>query len=470
MFRVSESTLLMPWCRTAGAVIAGLLLALSWSQLGPPDAIGGRDHLVKDGVPVTLLLPENSGASDGRYPGVVVAHGFAGSRRMMLGYGYSLASAGYAVALPDFSGHGANGTILSRSRDTVSSPLQHDIDAALGVLRERPEVDPRRIAVLGHSMGSGAAMAAAIAAPDTYGAVVAVSPTDAPVTEALPRDLLLQAGAWEPRFLANARRLLAAAGGRSTTGNRRSLEVIPNVEHITIVYSQRSQRSAVEWIGESLGNSRQSGYADRRLLWYGLFTVAVVMFMVLLSPILRRLAPERPDRGAGGLPALRGSRGVPLMMLTPVLAGALTGGGATLAANLNDGALPAVLGLSVGGFVGLWALIMGALWLAMGVRPALPRPKSLLLGLVSFAVLWLTLGLAGQQVLFQWILVPYRLARWPLLSLWVLPWLLAAGYLHVSATRIQRLGIYLGQTVAIVAVLALHGDRKSTRLNSSHYS
>nr|WP_242042601.1 alpha/beta fold hydrolase [Leptolyngbya sp. FACHB-541] len=100
----------------------------------------------------------------------MVAHGFAGSKQLMLGYGHVLAHAGYAVMLWDFDGHGANGTRLQRYE------LQQNLDVALQALLEQPQVDPSRLALLGHSMGSGIVMNAGIRERDRFAATVAVSP------------------------------------------------------------------------------------------------------------------------------------------------------------------------------------------------------------------------------------------------------------------------------------------------------
>ena len=113
-------------------------------------------HLSRDGVPMLYLAPVGAHAAHS-VPGVLVAHGFAGSRQLMLGYGYTLAHAGYAVLLWDFAGHGANPQPLA------PDSLQVAVDAAYDVMIEQPEVDPSRLALLGHSMGSGAVMSAAFA-------------------------------------------------------------------------------------------------------------------------------------------------------------------------------------------------------------------------------------------------------------------------------------------------------------------
>ena len=140
-------------------IIALILIVLSWWQVtAAPHGLIVR-QLSRDGVPMLYLAPAGAHAAHS-VPAVLVAHGFAGSRQLMLGYGYTLAHAGYAVILWDFAGHGENSQPLAPDR------LQAAVDAAYGVLIEQPEVDPGRLAVLGHSMGSGAVMTAAIHNPE----------------------------------------------------------------------------------------------------------------------------------------------------------------------------------------------------------------------------------------------------------------------------------------------------------------
>ncbi|HEY9845612.1 MAG TPA: alpha/beta fold hydrolase, partial [Candidatus Caenarcaniphilales bacterium] len=160
--------------------------------------------LQREGVPLLYITPENHGQ---KIPGVLVAHGFAGSKQLMLGYAHVLAHGGYAVMLWDFDGHGANSTPLK------SSALQRNLEVAASALLEQPEVDPARLALVGHSMGSGAVMSTSIHHRDRFAATVAISPTDAAVTPQAPRNLMLQAGSAEGRFVANAQRLLRAAAG-----------------------------------------------------------------------------------------------------------------------------------------------------------------------------------------------------------------------------------------------------------------
>ena len=244
-------------------------------------------HITRDGVPMVYLAP----AAAQRAPGVLVAHGFAGSKQLMLAYGYTLAHAGYAVLLWDFDGHGANGNALA------GDSLQNDLDRAYAVLIEQPEVDPARLALLGHSMGSGAVMAAGIRNPDRYTATIAISPTGADVSPAAPRNLLLQAGGWEGNFVANARRLLAAAGGAGddfANGRARRLIVVPNAEHISILFRSESGRAALDWLSRAFGEARDTPYVDRRIIWYAVSLLGWLLALAAAAPRLRPALPERP--------------------------------------------------------------------------------------------------------------------------------------------------------------------------------
>ncbi len=240
-------------------VLAILLIVSSW--LGIAVARSGlavRTMQGAAGIPLLFLAPQGAKA----LPGVLVAHGFAGSKQLMLGYGHVLARAGYAVMLWDFDGHGANGTRLQW--DT----LQPNLDVALQALLDQPEVDRGRLALLGHSMGSGIVMTASARSPDRFAATVAVSPTGANVTPQAPRNLQLQAGGGEGQFIANAERLLAQAGGENAslaTGQGRELVVVPGVEHITILFSDGSHQAARRWLDATFGETNTSQYVDRRM-------------------------------------------------------------------------------------------------------------------------------------------------------------------------------------------------------------
>jgi fermentation-respiration switch protein FrsA (DUF1100 family) len=68
-----------------------------------------------------------------------------------------LAQRGYFVLLFDFRAHGESGG----SRTSLGYHEQEDVLAALGFLKTRAEIDPKRIGIYGFSMGGSAAILAA---------------------------------------------------------------------------------------------------------------------------------------------------------------------------------------------------------------------------------------------------------------------------------------------------------------------
>jgi alpha-beta hydrolase superfamily lysophospholipase len=153
--------------KTLGIALALILIAISWLGL-----TNLRTNLVvrsisQQDVPMLFMAPQGVQ----HRPGVLIAHGFAGSKQLMLGYGYTLAHNGYGVLLLDFAGHGANAAPLDKIK------LRQNLDVALSVLRAQPEIDPAKIGLMGHSMGSRAVMLAGIEQPNAISAVVAISPT-----------------------------------------------------------------------------------------------------------------------------------------------------------------------------------------------------------------------------------------------------------------------------------------------------
>ncbi len=420
-------------------VFAILLIAGSWWNVAQMyDGLVVR-RFTQDGVPFTFLAPE--GGVD--LPGVIVAHGFGGSQQLMLGYGLSLARAGYGVMLLNFSGHASNPSSLSTSGDT----LQADMDTAFEALTAQPEVDPGQAALLGHSMGSGAVMQAGIANPERYTAVIAISPTGAEVTASEPPNLLLQAGELEGRFIANAEDLLARAGGASDdfAGKRaRQMEIIPGVEHITILFSARSREAAAEWLSRAFAIERPLDYRDTRMIWLGLHLVGWIMLVFAAAPLITmtrhalRKQPKAVWRWLGFLAAPVAATGV------LVLLGGWEG-------------LSTSFGLIVGGALAIWILLMGSVWLIITARPRAPGWQNLLWGVLLFALIWVALGLISQFTWMQWFLIPSRLWRWPILALACLPWKLALGHALQQAKGWGKAGLWLIQSVVAVATLMMVG-------------
>jgi len=418
-------------------VLAILLVAGSWCGVARMNSGLVTRRFTQDGVPLTYMAPEEGVG----LPGVILAHGFGGSQQLMLGYGYGFARAGYAVILLNFSGHASNPSSLSMER----AVLQDDLNTAFQALIDQPEVNAEQVALLGHSMGSGAVMQAGIDHPERYAAVIAVSPTSAEVSDSAPPNLMLQAGSWEASFLANAQDLLAEAGGTSddfAEGRARRLVEIPKVEHITILFSPNSREAAAEWLSSSFGVERELDFTDRRMVWFGMHLLGWAMIALALGPLVATQDVDYPDQP-------QSARRWLALLLAPFAA---TG---VLALLGGWSGLSSFLGLQVGGALGIWFAVMGIMWLLVGVKTNPPRWQNLLWGVLLFALVWMAMGLMAQFTWMQWFLIPARLWRWPLLALAILPWKLALGHALQRTKGWGRAGLWLLQSVLLVVALLM---------------
>lgn len=416
-------------------IIALLLIALSWWGVAAARSGLIVRSMQRNGVPMLYVAPQ---ASE-KIPGVLVAHGFAGSKQLMLGYAHVLAHAGYAVMLWDFGGHGANPVPLK------GFSLQKDLDIATAALLEQPEVDSTRLALLGHSMGSGAVMSAGIRDVNRFAATVAVSPTGAAVTPFAPRNLQLQAGSWEGGFVNNAQQLLKKAGGENNNlsqGRGRELVIVPNVEHITILFSNASHQAARRWLDATFGVQNNSNYVDRRMVWYALHLLAWLMLLAGIVPSIAlhstlHQARVHPIKSWLGL------------LLAPLLA-------TSVLPLINRVAnIQSLGGLMVGGALGIWFFVAGTIWLIILLRVPRPTIKAIGLGVALFVVLWMAFGAIAQVVWLQWWLIPARLKLVPLLSLACFPWFLASGISQQNAGAVKRVAWWLLETTMLIGGLLL---------------
>ncbi len=427
-------------------ILAGVglvLTVLSVWQIGAT-ARGLEVNTVRGADPRLVVLAPEEHASGSR-PVVLIAHGLAGSTPIMRGFALTLAHAGYTAVLWDFQGHGTNPEPMIGSMGERSS-LQATAEAALTEALARGYGDPERVAILGHSMGSGVALNFGIDHGEVA-ATIAVSPADADVTPELPRNLLLIAGALEGRFVQNAEELLADAGGKGgdpDAGTARDLLIAPGVEHISILFSPTVHSAARDWLDATFG--AQSGardYTDRRILWYGLGVMGVLLLGAGLAPLTAEQSVEAPRRSLWRR------------------MGALVGGalGATLILWLLGWAgldLSQALGVLVGGYLLLWYGVAGVLnLLLLWERPRLPSLRAVLGGLMAFAVLWLGVGLLAEWVWLPWLLIPRRLVLWPLGAALMLPWFVAAGQSVRSIGLGGRIGWILAHSLVLVSTLVL---------------
>jgi len=128
-----------------------------------PESFTERDVTVGDGewkLPGTLLVPKSAQAAN-RVPGVVLVHGSGPNDRdeTILGnkpfkdLAEGLASQGIAVLRYDKRTKVYGKQIAVLKQFTVKEETIEDAEKAVSLLEQQPEVDPKRVFVLGHSLG-----------------------------------------------------------------------------------------------------------------------------------------------------------------------------------------------------------------------------------------------------------------------------------------------------------------------------
>lgn len=101
----------------------------------------------------TIFIPGNAGKSN-RLPGAVMCHGYGCDQAVFENSARALAEEGIITLTFDFRGHGSSGGKLDGS-------IIEDVMDAWEYLHNQPEVDRKRMGLIGHSMGAFSAILAA---------------------------------------------------------------------------------------------------------------------------------------------------------------------------------------------------------------------------------------------------------------------------------------------------------------------
>lgn len=289
------------------ALLALFLIVVSvWQLEADRQGLSISSLEVDGGTPATLFLRDGAGPA----PVVVIAHGFAGSRRLMEPFALTLAQAGYVVASFDFEGHGRNPRPMSgdvTALDGTTRLLMNETARVARAALAHPRADGR-VAYLGHSMASDIVVRQALENPPGA-AVVAISMFSEAVTSEAPRNLLVIAGEWEARLVDEALRAVRLADpeaemgvqiGEPADGTGRRALIAPKVEHVGVLYSATALQAARDWLDASFDRSSDSDLALR-----GGWIVALLVGVVALAWPLARWLPTRSGPPTQALSAKR---------------------------------------------------------------------------------------------------------------------------------------------------------------------
>jgi len=377
------------------------------------------------GVPVEMVHGTDAPA---RGPAVVVAHGYAGSGRLMRPFADTLARRGYVVALPDLAGHAANPRPYTDIADAV-----RDLESVVRYVRGLPDVDPDRVALLGHSMGASAVVRAG-AADQRIAATVAISLGDdeAAALRPGPRNLLLIRGGLEPAGMA------AVADRALANTDHGSQLAVPFVEHVSVLFADTTHRRAARWIDDAVSHrpALAAVEAHRRVAAGGLLLLGSVLLVAAVVVGSRRGVPVTPPgpplpSGRTQLIWLAGGVAVsPVVGLVLGVAGALV--------------LPAVVtGYLVGYFLGAGVALAMAALVVRGRSALVPQWTVHAVGLAvagcAAVVVPVQLGLTTM--------LAHGAVRWGMVTLLAL----ATAVLLAGAHAVVR----LPWAVAVLAVVGL---------------
>jgi len=292
------------------ALLVGLVSVMALVR----DASGIRTGAMRIGAtPATLY----ESRTDPGGPLVFVAHGFAGSQRLMEPLALHLAGRGYRVVTWDFLGHGRHplpfsGTIQDQE-GAARVLMNQTSELVAGVRQMLAPVAPYAIA--GHSMATNIVVRVA---QESEGQGVWSSPVAtvgismfAPTLESdSPWNVLSIAGAFERRLLEEGRRMvsmaldgdleavsLGARVGTFSDGSARMVIAAPRVEHVGVLYSATTLTETGDWLDAAFGRT-STGDRERgtnRGRWILLLLLCLPVLAWSLIPNLPR-ALEGHDR------------------------------------------------------------------------------------------------------------------------------------------------------------------------------
>ncbi|MEQ9261271.1 MAG: alpha/beta hydrolase [Roseovarius sp.] len=429
------------WRVSLGTLVALAIAALSLFVLEAQRAGVEISRVQVGQTPVTVMR----GAEDG--PAVVIAHGFAGSRQMMQGYGLVLAQAGYRVFAFDFEGHGRHPVPMRGDLDAVEGTTRYLVAQTLEVVKAAQEATgSETVALLGHSMATDVLVRVA-QETGAAGPLVLLSAFSKEITATHPQSLLLVTGAWEPGLAGFAEDALwmvdadAALGETATRGevSRRAV-LAPFAEHVSILHSRVARQEALDWLNRYYGRNGQATVWPTGWALLGLLAALTALFAPVARVIPASGEPARALTPMGFALVL-----LPAAVITPLVA---------VLVNLEW--LPVLVADYLAVHLALYGLLLGGLLLWLKGAPW--RPDLTAAVLLAF---WgvLVFGMALDRYGANFWPTPDRLSLMGALCVGAIPFMLADSWLAHGAPLWQRVVARVAFLASLGAAVALDFER-----------
>jgi pimeloyl-ACP methyl ester carboxylesterase len=204
-------------------------------------------------TPISFFVPDVARSS----PAAILIHGLSANRKLMYHLANTLADGGLRVFALDLPGHGDNTDPFTFAR------AQQCATVAVESLIHSGTIDPKRTALVGHSMGAGIAIRMADHEP--VAATIAISPGPMPLPLRMPANLLVFSAQYDIDVLKRqAEKIQQAAGGIRTQSEdfaqqrAFNLEYVSHATHTSLIFDPFVSRRTGEWIDKSLDQGHRS--------------------------------------------------------------------------------------------------------------------------------------------------------------------------------------------------------------------
>lgn len=315
----------------AAALFVWLLCV--WGLRAATGDVEASQVILENGASAVLYLPRERAPE--ALPVAVLVHDLAGNAGHMGFLARAFARSGFAALALDLQGHGRNPARFAYDRSNRA--LARDIEAALDwIVGRSAELDPARVALLGHGAGAVAALQQAQWNPSEIAAVIALAPPHDVAGPYPPPSSLLLWGTWDQPGVRDAGRAIGARlAGRSQLVGERTygdpergdavrIAELTGLGHWNLLWSRATAERALDWLRPLAPAAAPLEFESARV-WAVFGWLALLVLIWELPRVLGRLWLPVSVARAARAPLRLGGIAVALLVAALVLGGAPDG-------------------------------------------------------------------------------------------------------------------------------------------------